>query len=94
MKINVKRTKAWEADNAPYVWGFFNVPTNLYSEFKSMNKEINESFSGNESSNQKFYFDNIRKIWYTKNRKSVDLITNKITEHYKDSKFRIEWNTL
>lgn len=90
--INVKRTKAWDADTAPIVWAFFNAPKSLDSIFKEVTK-LTESAHTQEHPG-KFYYNNITKLWYTHSKKSVDLAVQKIKEQNKDAKVNISWNII
>jgi len=94
MRIKIQRVKAWEADNAPIVWGFFGVPVGVSGVFKEMNSKLNESSSNTGEKSEKFYFDNIRKIWYTKDKRSVEIAREKIEKIFANSNISLIWNII
>jgi len=90
MNISVRRVKAWDADGAPTVWGFFNAPIKLQSIFKEVSKLTESAFTREHIG--KFYYNSIGGFWYTKDKKSVDLAKQKIEEAYEDIRVNISWN--
>lgn len=94
MRIKIQRVKAWEADDAPVVWGFFGVPADVNNIFKEMNSKLNESSSNTGEKGEKFYFDNIRKIWYTKDKRSVETAKQKIESAFVNSNISLTWNII
>lgn len=85
--VTIKRTKAWDSEDAPIAWGFFNVPSRYYSIFKDLNRNINDN-------KNKFYYNNTFKIWYTLDKKSVDKAIYKFNEHSNDIKVKLYWNII
>jgi len=90
MNVSVRRVKAWDADGAPTVWGFFNTPTKLKAIFNEVNKLTESKFTKEHGG--KFYFNGIGGFWYTKDKSSVELAKQKIEEAYEDIRVNISWN--
>jgi len=90
MKIIVKKTRAWESDGAPAVWGFYNVPVKINEIFKKVSK-LTESAHTQEHSG-KFYYNGIGAFWYTRDKRSVDIAKQMIEEQYPDIQVNVNWN--
>jgi len=91
MNIQVRRVKAWEADGAPVVWGFFNATTPALKEIFNEVSRLTESKFTKEHSG-KFYFNGIGGFWYTKDKRSVDLAKEKIEEKFDNVRVNVNWN--
>jgi hypothetical protein len=90
MNVQVRRTKAWDQDGAPVVWGFFNTPTKLKAIFNEVSKLTESKFTKEHSG--KFYYNGVGGFWFTYDKKSVDLAKKKIEETYDDIRINVNWN--
>jgi len=92
MKILIKHIKAWDSDDAPYCWAFFgNITEEIKNIFSNVTK-LTESQNTKEHVG-KFYFNNIQKMWYCRDKNSVDIVIGKINEKFGKNTCRLILNT-